>query len=93
MSEAAGKGGNQAKARAAILKAIETQIATNEPPETRQTYERLLKEGHSPEETLKLITCALIGELAGILKNDASYDHARYAANLRRLPKLPWDKD
>ncbi len=40
---------------------------------------------------MKYIACALIGELFGILKNESKYDHERYVANLKRLPKRPWD--
>ena len=88
-----GEKGAPARARAAMLKAIETQIRSNDPPETRQTFERLLQEGYPLEEALKLIASALMGELFGVLKNETEYDHARYIANLQRLPKLPWDKD
>ncbi len=87
------KKGDPARARAAMLEAIETQLRSKDPPETRQTYERLMKEGFSRDQTMKLIACALVGELFGVLKNESKYEHARYAANLKRLPKLPWDKD
>ena len=88
-----GKKGDPARARAAMLEAIETQIRSNDPPETRQTFERLLQEGYPLEEALKLLASALVGELFGVLKNESQYDHARYVANLQRLPRLPWDKD
>ena len=85
--------GDPARARAAFLEVIENQIRSNDPPETKQTLERLLKEGFSREESLKYITCALVGELFGVLKQESSYDHARYIANLKALPKLPWDNE
>ena len=81
------------RARAAFLAAIETQIRTKDPPETKQTLDRLMKDGFSREESMKFIACALIGELFGILKNESKYDHARYVANLKRLPKRPWDTE
>jgi hypothetical protein len=88
-----GKKGDPGRARAAMLAAIETQIRSNDPPETRQTFERLLQEGYPLEEALKLLASALVEELFGVLKNESQYDHARYVANLQRLPKLPWEKD
>ena len=88
-----GKKGDPARARAAMLAAIETQIRSNDPPETRQTFERLMQEGYPLEEALKLLASALVGELFGVLKNQSEYDHARYVANLQRLPRLPWEKD
>jgi hypothetical protein len=87
------KHGDPARARAAFLEVIENQIRSNDPPETKQTLDRLLKEGFSREESLKYIACALVGELFGVLKRESSYDHARYIANLKALPKLPWDNE
>ena len=88
-----GGSGDPARARAAMIEAIEKQIRSNDPPEAREAFERLLQQGYPLEETLKLLAAALMGELFGVLKNNAPYDHARYVANLQRLPKLPWDKD
>ena len=85
--------GDPAKARAALLEVIETQIRLNDPPQTRQTLERLLKQGYSREECLKYIGSALIGEVFGVLRNESKYEPARYVANLNALPKMPWNKD
>jgi len=61
--------GDPARMRAAMLEAIETQIRSNDPPETRQAFERLMQEGYPLEETLKLLASAMMGELFGVLKN------------------------
>ena len=87
------KRGDPERARAAFLEVIENQIRLNNPPETRQTLERLMKLGISREESMKYIACALVGELFGVLKNESKYDNERYIANLKRLPKLPWDEE
>lgn len=79
--------------RAALFEAIENQLRSKNPPETRETLDRLLKEGHTREEAMKLIGCALVNEIYGILKSEASFDNARYIANLKLLPELPWDSD
>jgi hypothetical protein len=42
---------------------------------------------------MRLIACVLTNELFGILKSEASYDNARYVANLKRLPDLPWEEE
>jgi hypothetical protein len=83
--------GDPARARAALLETIEKQILSNDPPETGQTLERLLRQGFSREASLRYIASALVGELFGVLRNEASFDQARYIANLNALPKLPWD--
>ena len=40
-----------------------------------------------------IVASALIGEVFGVLRNESSYDHARYVANLNALPRRPWDRD
>ncbi len=40
-------------ARAAIFEIIENQIRDDTPPETKQTYDRLVADGHPHEETMK----------------------------------------
>lgn len=85
--------GDREVLRAALFEAIENQLRSNDPPETRETLDRLMTEGHTREEAMKLIGCALAGEVFGILKTQAPYDNARYVANLKRLPELPWDDE
>jgi hypothetical protein len=79
--------------RAALFEAIENQLRSNVPPETRETLDRLMSEGHTREEAMKLIGCALTSEIYDVLKTQTPYDNARYVANLKRLPELPWDDD
>ena len=79
--------------RAALFEVIENQLRANDPPETRHTLDRLLSTGCAREEAMKLIACALVNEIYDVLKAQAPYDNARYVANLKRLPELPWDED
>ncbi len=79
--------------RAALFEVIENQLRSNDPPETRETLDRLTHDSHTREEAMKLIGCALAIEIFGILKTQAPYDNARYVANLKRLPELPWDDE
>lgn len=39
----------------AILDVVENQIRENNPPATKKTFDRLLKNGHSKDEAMKLI--------------------------------------
>ena len=84
--------GDPARARAALLEVVENQIRSNDPPEARQTLERLLKQGFSRDQSIKLIGSALIGEVYGVLRSESKYDQARYVASLNALPTLPWDR-
>jgi peroxiredoxin family protein len=83
------KRGNPEQVRATLFEVIENQLRANDPPETQETLNRLVAEGHTRDEAVKLIACALVIEIYDVLKTQAPYDHARYAANLRRLPALP----
>ncbi len=85
--------GDPARARAALLGVIETQIASNDPPEAKEALDRLLAQGFSRDECLKYLASALIGELFGAIKGQSNYDQARYIANLKALPRLPWEKE
>ena len=87
------KKGDPERARLAMIEAIEAQLRTNDPPETRETLERLVKSGLSREEAMKAIAGALIREVFSVLKGGSTYDRERYVANLKRLPKRPWEPD
>ena len=78
--------------RQAILEVINNQIRDNDPPETKQTYDRLQKEGFSKKETLKLIGNVVASEVFAVLKENRKYDNDKYISALNALPDLPWDK-
>ena len=77
----------------AIVEAVETQLAENNPPETRQTLERLMKSGESRESAIRYIASALSVELHNVMKNKEPYNHERYTNYLKALPKLPWENE
>lgn len=79
--------------RGAIFEIIENQIRDGTPPETEQTYDRLIGEGHSHEETMKMIGCAVTSEIFDVLKQKQPYNEQQYVAALQALPELPWDDD
>jgi hypothetical protein len=77
----------------AMIEAVENQIRDSNPPETRQTYDRLISEGHSVDEAKRLIACVLSGEMFDMMKHQRPYDQAEYVQKLNRLPELPWDEE
>ena len=79
--------------RAAIFEIIENQMRDDTPPETKQTYDRLIADGHSREETMKLIGCAVSSEIFDVLKQQQPFNQDRYVAALQSLPELPWDEN
>lgn len=75
--------------QAAMLEAVENQLAGNNPPETRKTYERLIREGHSEKDAKKLIGCVIAAEMFYIMKQEKPFDQVRFVDALNRLPEIP----
>jgi len=77
----------------AIFSVVNNQPKHNNPPETKQTYERLLKEGHSESEAKRLIGCVVAAEIFDILKKKEPFNQQRFVAALDRLPKIPGEEE
>ncbi|MFQ5915993.1 MAG: hypothetical protein ACE5JS_22695 [Nitrospinota bacterium] len=76
-----------------ILDIVERQIRGNDPPETRQTFNRLRKEGYSEQEAKNLIGTVVVCEMYDTLKEERPFDQARFASALENLPELPFEDD
>ena len=77
-------------ARKAILDVVNNQIRDGNPPETRETFDRLVSEGFEEDEARRLIGCVVASEIFDILKHRQPYNQERYVKVLRKLPDLPW---
>jgi len=75
--------------RAAFLEVVENQIRGNDPPETRETLQRLLDQGMSEKDAKLQIAQAVSVETFDILKHHRPFNRQRYVENLRRLPEAP----
>ena len=73
--------------KSAILEVVENQLQANDPPETRQTYDRLISEGYSEVEAKKLIGCVVSLEIFDVLKKQEPFNPERFAKALNELPK------
>lgn len=73
----------------AVLEVVDNQIRQLNPPATKETFDRLVREGHDQDEARRLIACVVASEIFDILKNMEPYDENRYVAALRKLPALP----
>jgi len=71
---------------AAILDVVDTQLRENTPPETRQTFERLLRAGYAPEDARRLIGNVVAQEIYHVLQRGEGYNEQRYLAALHGLP-------
>lgn len=77
--------------RRVILEVVDNQLRDNTPPETKQTYQRLLKEGFSKDGARRLIGAVVSSEIFEVLKKQEPYDEKRFIAALHKLPKMPWE--
>ena len=73
--------------RAALLEVVENQISSGDPPETRQTLERLVNSGYSRKIAVLMIASVLVKELWDMQKEQRVFDRARFIADLESLPQ------
>ena len=76
----------------AIIEVVNTQIESNDPPETGLTLTRLINDGYTPADAKDLIGCVVLSEVFDVMKNNEVFDLERYVAALNRLPEIPEDK-
>ena len=75
--------------RAAFLEAVDKQLRDNNPPETKETLERLMAEGYSAESAKDLIAQAVAVEAYIVMKTQAPFNRERFVRNLMALPQEP----
>ena len=75
--------------RASFLEVVDNQLKANDPPETRQTLDRLIAQGISKEDAKICIAQAVCFEVFNVLKHNKPSDQKRYIRNLQQLPKEP----
>jgi hypothetical protein len=79
--------------RATVLEVVDNQIRDGTPPATRQTFERLQREGHPPAEAKRLIARVVAAEVFTMFKSKQVFDEARFVQRLLQLPDMPWSDD
>ena len=79
--------------RAAIMEVIENQLRNNDPPETGQTFKRLIQAGHSEKEAKRLIACVVSAEILDVLKKNEPFNLDRFIKGLNKLPAMPWEEE
>ena len=79
--------------KAVYLEAVETQLRDNNPPETRQTFDRLRSEGVSEQDAKLLIGSVIAVETYEIMKAGTPFNQKRFVRNLNRLPDQSFDSD
>jgi len=72
-----------------FLEIVDNQLRDNTPPETKQTLDRLMKEGWSKLDAKKWIAHCVSIEVFRVMKYGEEFDEERYKTNLANLPKDP----
>ena len=78
--------------KAVYLEAVETQLRENNPPETRQTLDRLRSAGVSEKDAKILIGSVIAVETYEVVKSEKPFNHERFVRNLNRLPDQNFDE-
>ncbi|MBA4417598.1 MAG: hypothetical protein C0392_06780 [Syntrophus sp. (in: bacteria)] len=73
----------------AFLEVVENQIRDNDPPETRETLERLMGEGISEKDARIYVARVVAIEVYEVMKNEKPFDLQRFVRNLNALPNEP----
>ncbi len=68
-----------------ILEVVNNQLRDNDPPVTKQTYQKLLELGYSPSEAKEKIGAVLMEEIYDIMKENKPHDEERYREALLDL--------
>lgn len=74
-----------------IFQVVKNQINSNDPPETKITYDRLIALGYSEFITMQLIGQCVGFEMFTVIKEQKPFNKTRYIKNLMNLPKEPLD--
>jgi hypothetical protein len=78
--------------QAAIIEVVENQLRNNDPPQTGQTFKRLIEAGHSEKEAKRLIACVVSAEIFDVLKKNEPFNLDRFIQCLNKLPAMPWEE-
>jgi len=81
--------GHNPHLKATFIEIVDNQLRDNDPPETRQTLERLVSQGISEEDAKIYIAQAVCVEVYHTLKHKKPFNQERYVKNLERLPEEP----
>ena len=79
--------------QAAIMEVVDNQLRSNDPPQTQQTFKRLVEAGHAENEAKRLIACVVFAEIFDVLKRQQPFNLDHFVKGLDKLPAMPWDEE
>ncbi len=84
---------NNDELKAAYLEVVENQLKDNDPPETRQTYDRLCTEGFTESNAKILIASVIAYETYLMMKSGSPFDRERFVRHLNMLPAQSFEDE
>ncbi|EJK2116545.1 hypothetical protein BOO29_00215 [Vibrio navarrensis] len=79
---------NQFIEEAELIEVIENQLEDSNPIKVKETLMRLMMTGHSREEAIAMMACAVSIEIFDVMRNEGKFNLKRYAEHLDQLPDL-----
>lgn len=75
--------------QSAILEVVDNQLRDLHPPQTKETYDRLISRGYSDQKARQLIGAVVATEMFEMTKNNELFDEERFVEALNKLPDSP----
>ena len=75
------------------MEVVENQLRSDDPPQTKQTFKRLIEAGHSEKKAKRLIGCVVSAEIFDVLKKQEPFNLDRFVKGLNKLPAMPWTEE
>ena len=76
-----------------LFEVLENQMADSHPKQVKETLMRLCMTGHSREDAMELMACALAPEMEAVIERQEAFNLQRYVEHLALLPEMPWVTD
>lgn len=80
---------NRERLEAAVFQVVANQLESGDPPETRQTFERLLREGFSEADARVLLGQVVAAEMLEIIQEERVFCLDTFVRRLHALPTPP----
>lgn len=68
-----------------IFEVVDNQLRENNPPVTKESYDKLIDAGYSAREAKEKIGAIVIEEIYDVMKENQPYDEKRYTQALRNM--------
>ena len=71
--------------KATLLEVVDNQLNDNDPPETRETLNRLIADGYSEEKAKERIASVLVTHIYEVMHNSKQFDSEKYKRDLSKM--------